>query len=161
VLGDDAIARYARQIVVPGIGAAGQRKLLSSTVLLLGNERGCDQARLYLRAAGVRVVRPVTPGGDENADVVVVADATALEERMRRNLLERDTPICWYVVEDDAFTAGVHPTAPLPHSRIASVVSPMAAGEAVHDAAACDAASAACAILIGLPMRSGPIRFEI
>lgn len=157
VLDDNAIARYARQIVVPGIGAAGQQKLLSSTVLIVGNGRGCDQAQLYLRAAGVRVLRAVTPGGLGDADVVVVADATTLDEPMRRALLERDTPICWYAVEENAFTAGVHPTVPLPLSRNSAAAS---ADAAVHDAAACDAAAVACAILIGLPQQSGPFRIE-
>jgi len=164
VLDDDAIARYARQIVIPGIGAAGQEKLLSSTALLLGSERGCDQAQLYLRAAGVRVLRAAAPGraGDGDvADVVLVADATTLDERTRRSLLERETPICWYVVEDEAFTAGVHPAAPLPASRAVSTASPSSAREAIHDAAACDAASVACAILIGLHSPSGPFRVEI
>jgi len=157
VLDDDSIARYARQIVVPGIGAAGQRKLLSSTVLVVGNERGCNQAQLYLRAAGVRVLRNVAAGV---ADVVVVADATALDERTRCALVERGAPICWYVAEDNAFTAGVHPAVPLPLSRNAGAASPPSASAAVHDAAACDAASVACAILIGLRNRSGPFRFE-
>jgi molybdopterin/thiamine biosynthesis adenylyltransferase len=55
LLDDAAIERYARQIVVPGIGAAGQEKLLESTVLLVGHPRGCATAALYLRAAGVNV----------------------------------------------------------------------------------------------------------
>lgn len=161
MLDDDAIARYARQIVVPGVGAAGQEKLLSSTVLLVGNDRGCNQAELYLRAAGVRVVRSAVPHGDEDAQVVVVADAVTLDERTHRALLERDWSICWYVVEENAFTGGVHPAAPLPPPRTVRVEPSSQPCAPVHDAAACDAASVACAILIGLEEHCGPFRMEV
>jgi hypothetical protein len=162
MLDDDAIARYARQIVVPGIGAAGQEKLLSSVVLLLGNERGCNQAQLYLRAAGLRVVRPTIALIDNvKADVVVLADATSLDERTHGVLVECGKPICWYVVEENAFTSGVHPAAPLPSPPGARIVPSEHRSSGVHDAAACDAASVACAIVIGLTQRNGPVRVTI
>ena len=159
MLDDEAIARYARQIVVPGIGAAGQEKLLASTVLVAGNQRGCDQAALYLRAAGVRVVRWTEP--DCDADVVLVADATSLDEATRLALVKRGKPICWYVVDELGFTSGVHPAVRLPSPRPAGEESNPPTSAAVHDAAACDAASAACAIVIGLDWRSGPFRLEM
>ncbi|HEX2680077.1 MAG TPA: ThiF family adenylyltransferase, partial [Candidatus Dormibacteraeota bacterium] len=32
----DQVARYARHLILPEVGGAGQRKLLNSSVLLLG-----------------------------------------------------------------------------------------------------------------------------
>jgi len=156
VLDDDAIARYARQIVVPDIGAAGQEKLLASTVLLAGNARGCSQAALYLHTAGVRIVRST----ESDCDIVLVADATALDEPTSRALLQLRKPICWYAADEHGFRSGVHPAARLPSLPPVGGKSNAHASAAVHDAAACDVASVACAILLGLDWRSGPFHFE-
>lgn len=49
----DQLDRYGRQIVLPGVGAAGQAKLLESSVLILGAGGLGSPAALYLAAAGV------------------------------------------------------------------------------------------------------------
>ncbi|MFN2378298.1 MAG: hypothetical protein ABR538_17345 [Candidatus Binatia bacterium] len=157
MLADDAIERYARQIVVPGIGAAGQERLLAATALVVGHERGCRQAALYLEAAGVRVLREAACAEGAKPDLVVVADAGVLDEGTRAALLRAASPLCWYATGPDGFSSGVHPASPLPSPASAS-------GEpddALHDAAACDAASVACAILLGLPCREGVVRFDV
>jgi len=160
VLDDDAIARYARQIVIPGVGAAGQQKLLESTVLVAGDARGCEQATLYLRAAGVNVVRWPT-GIDASVDIVIVANAAGLDDEARTAVQSCGKPLCWYVIEDDGFTSGLHPAAPLPGTPFQTAPAPVPESSTMHDAAACDAASVACAILLGLPHRSGPFRFSL
>lgn len=180
---DEKIERYARQIIVPGIGAAGQRKLLAATALVIGDARGCEQASLYLRAAGVTVVdwpavmqrdaatRERVAGAASHAgamvaaeiggvDVAIAADARVLDDATHRALVACDRPVCWYATDDAGFTSGVHPGAPLPQ-RDADRFSQAGLSAAVHDAGACDAASIACAILIGLPWRSGPFRFDV
>lgn len=152
MLDDDAIARYARQIVVPGIGPAGQLALMRATVLVTGSVRGVAQARLYLDAAGVTTSEdPTAP-----ADVVLVAGVADLAPVARRDLATAARPVCWYVLDEDGFTAGVHPQAPLPLHAAAHTGKD---AEGWHDAAACDAAAVACAILIGLDCRPGPLRF--
>ena len=158
MLDDDAIARYARQIVIPGVGAAGQQKLLASTVLVAGDPRGRDQAALYLRAAGVRVVLWPGPAGSA-IDLAIVADTHALDESARRELLELGKPVCWYTTDATGFTSGVHPGLPLPADD-EGAPAPSSCPPELHDAAACDAASVACAILVGLPWRSVPFRFD-
>jgi molybdopterin-synthase adenylyltransferase len=45
--------RYARHIILPGVGAAGQRKLLESRVLVIGAGGLGSPILLYLAAAGV------------------------------------------------------------------------------------------------------------
>src|SRR3982074_2610343 len=49
----DQVARYARHLILPEVGGAGQRKLLSSSVLLLGAGGRVAPASMYLAAAGV------------------------------------------------------------------------------------------------------------
>jgi hypothetical protein len=153
VLDDAAIERYARQIIVPGIGAAGQEKLLRSTVLVIGHPRGCATASLYLRAAGVNVVSE-----RGHADVIVVADTRAIDFPAHARVMASSAPACWYTIVDGAFVAGIHPDCPLPLPEAPATGS---GDSPIHDAAACDAASTACAILIGIDRGSGAIRFEV
>src|SRR5438046_9094563 len=52
----DQVARYARHLILPEVGGAGQRKLLNSSVLLLGAGGLGSPAAMYLAAAGVGTV---------------------------------------------------------------------------------------------------------
>src|SRR5437667_9334769 len=56
----DQVARYARHLILPEVGGAGQRKLLSSSVLLLGAGGLGSPAAMYLTAAGVGKVASST-----------------------------------------------------------------------------------------------------
>src|SRR5258708_36472619 len=47
------VSRYARHLILPEVGGAGQRKLLTSSVLLLGAGGLGSPAGMYLAAAGV------------------------------------------------------------------------------------------------------------
>ncbi|HXC52705.1 MAG TPA: hypothetical protein VN634_17610 [Candidatus Limnocylindrales bacterium] len=156
MLDDDAIARYARQIVIPAVGAAGQEKLLASTVLVVGNPRGCAQAALYLRAAGIRVTNSTSDGA---FDLAIAADAASLDSRLRRELIESKRPVCWYALGENGFESGAYPDAELPQQETAPAKSDRAASG--HDAAACDVASLACAILLRLPHRASAEIFEV
>lgn len=55
-LTDAEIDLYARQIIVPGVGAAGQLRLLSSPVYFPGQSADARLGRRYAAAAGMPVV---------------------------------------------------------------------------------------------------------
>ena len=69
----DQVSRYARHLILPEVGGAGQRKLLSSSVLLLGAGGLGSPAAMYLAAAGVGKV------GIVDFDVV---DASNLQRQL-------------------------------------------------------------------------------
>src|SRR5205807_7737203 len=52
-LRDDQLERYSRHLVLGEIGPAGQRRLLSSSVLILGVGGLGSPAAMYLGASGV------------------------------------------------------------------------------------------------------------
>jgi hypothetical protein len=63
------LRRYSRQVVLPEIGEAGQRRLAASRVLVAGRGAAFASASLYLAAAGVGVLRlhDPSPVADDEA----------------------------------------------------------------------------------------------
>ena len=49
----DQLDRYARHIILPGVGAAGQKRLLEAKILVVGAGGLGSPILLYLAAAGV------------------------------------------------------------------------------------------------------------
>lgn len=105
MLGDDDLERYARQIVVPGIGAAGQARICSSRVVVTGDPEGVACTERYARAVGFRT------GSHEAGPVacVLVAGASALDRRSPDSLLGLHCPTLWYELSPTGIRTGVIP----------------------------------------------------
>jgi len=55
------VARYARHIALPEIGAEGQARISAARVAVIGGDPAAETAALYLRAAGIGEVHELTP----------------------------------------------------------------------------------------------------
>jgi len=55
-LNEERIARWARQLLVPGFGAAGQERLMASRVRVVGADTSAEAALVYLVQAGVGTI---------------------------------------------------------------------------------------------------------
>ena len=104
-LSEEQIERYARQIIVPGIGAAGQARLCSAEVFVDGHPEGARVAMQYLRAAGVRVVTATIP--PSRIDCVVLAGATDLPADRVRMLAGAAPVVAWYALTDRGLRGGL------------------------------------------------------
>ncbi|MDI9350293.1 MAG: HesA/MoeB/ThiF family protein [Candidatus Symbiobacter sp.] len=76
----DVAARYARQIILPQIGPAGQAKIAASSVLLIGMGGLGSPVALYLAAAGV-------------GRLILVDDDKVALSNLQRQVIYRQTDI--------------------------------------------------------------------
>lgn len=77
---DEQIHRYSRQIILPGIGGKGQRKLAEAKVFILGAGGLGSPAAIYLAAAGVGTIG--------------LADSDRVElHNLQRQVLHRTTDV--------------------------------------------------------------------
>jgi hypothetical protein len=95
-LSADQVERFARQIIVPGVGAEGQLRLCAARVFVDGHPEGARIATQYLRAAGVTVYVATTP--PPHLDCVVLAGACDLSPGRIRTLVEASPLVAWYAV---------------------------------------------------------------
>jgi hypothetical protein len=155
-LDDASIERYARQIILEGVGATGQARLLEARVCVLGDGDGADAARCYLLAAGVTLVPEPSA-----AAWSLLARADRADPDAREQALEATAGCVWYAAGPDDWRCGVAPDQDLP--PIEAVRPDLCDEDAtavlatiVERQAACDAAAVVCARVLG--WESGPAR---
>lgn len=96
-LSRDEVARYARHILLPGVGMAGQERLAAARVLVVGAGGLGSPALLYLAAAGVGTI------GILDADVVETSN-------LQRQVVHTDADVGRLKTESAAETvAAVNP----------------------------------------------------
>lgn len=156
MIDDRTIERYARQIVIAGIGAAGQERLLGTDVVVLGNGRGVRQAVLYLEAAGLRRVNLERR---EDIGAALAADLRLGDPEFSA-LAELGVPMVWYALGRTGFLCGLYPETSPPRGCEPPANDDPAAAGALHDAAAAAAAAALCAIVAGLDVRRDVLIWE-
>jgi hypothetical protein len=104
-LSEHNVERYARQIIIPGVGAEGQQILCAAEVFIDGHPVGRRVASQYLRAAGVHVVLATNP--PPRVDCVVLTGTADLPEA-RVEALARSAPLLtWYAVLSGGICGGV------------------------------------------------------
>lgn len=147
-LSDADIERYARQIVIPGVGASGQAKLCASHVHVIGDPRAVAEAIAYLRAGGVHADASLPAG---STDCLLVADVHALGRDELDALVAARVPVLWYALEGTSIRCG---------RGVAGAATAAAAGrdartadpglrETMQALAACDLVASAMARLLG------------
>jgi hypothetical protein len=77
-LSNQQIERYARQIIVPGVGGIGQERLLSARLMLAGRTADVASTLLYMVGAGVGEIHLRTPASDESERDSLIMRASAL-----------------------------------------------------------------------------------
>ena len=143
-LSDSQLERYARQVIIPGLGADGQERLLASRVLVLGKDDQRAAASDYLCRAGVTT----TEAFEENVDCTVICDVGAVSDEELAALGLLGSPLIWYTLAGRKLTTGrlrnfegMRPSALDPPKT--DDYDP-----ALGSLAACDAAASAIALLL-------------
>jgi adenylyltransferase/sulfurtransferase len=69
MLTEQQVARYSRQIILPGVGGKGQQTLLSASAAIIGAGQMAATAAIYLVAAGLGTIRLGGPHDIDLADL--------------------------------------------------------------------------------------------
>lgn len=148
VLSDDRIEYFARQIIVPGIGANGQRRLCAAEVLVAGAAEGRRIAARYLRAAGVQVHDRMPPA--LRLDCVVVAGTCDITPERLRTLIESAPVIAWYSLDGRTLRGGLADIAnPVPERGLAGREPHRQDAQLLHRVGGADVATTAVSALLG------------
>jgi len=144
-LGEEDVERYSRQIIVPGVGASGQAKLLGSTVAVIGNRSGIYHASRYLEASGVAVVS----SSDNDADCYIMAGIDEIDVEVRSALLSRQPRLTWYAIDRSRIVSGCDWRSADGYCASTPRSDDATSDAGLHAVAACDAAAATIAALLG------------
>jgi hypothetical protein len=77
-LSNQQIERYARQIIVPGIGGLAQQRLMSARLMLVGKAADVSSVLAYMVGAGVGEIRLRLPATEVAEENLLIMRATRL-----------------------------------------------------------------------------------
>jgi hypothetical protein len=147
-LDDSQLERYARQVIIPGVGTRGQERLLASRVLVVGCAPERAIAAEYLAGSGVIVCTST----DEPIDCILACRLDAITDGKLARLGTRDAALVWYILSGRELVAGCvarfdgkRPTHA--HSTQTGILNQEE--NALGSLAACDAAASTIALLLG------------
>jgi molybdopterin/thiamine biosynthesis adenylyltransferase len=152
-LTNQQIERYARQIIVPGIGGIAQERLLSARMMLTGKTADVASVLAYMVGAGVGEIRLRLPASDTkdqdllitraaelNPEVVVRpgaeniaglnlilaigGDSETSEPTLSPRLLCADVPLMFVRLEEPASVAILPKRPPCPQCADANLIAP-------------------------------------
>jgi len=147
-LSDDRIEYFARQIIVPGIGANGQQRLCAAEVLVAGGAEGCRIAARYLRAAGVQVHDCMPPA--PRLDCVVVAGTGDIAPERLQTLIQSAPVVAWYSLDGRTLRGGLADAAnPVPERALAGRQRHRHGAKLLHRVGGADVATTAVSALLG------------
>lgn len=100
MLREDQIRRYARHVLLPDVGGAGQERLLAACVAIDPREPAERIAFEYLVAAGVGTIALVAPDAAlearalaQNPDARVIVDPATTAPRLPLRAISDDDPL--------------------------------------------------------------------
>jgi hypothetical protein len=140
-LSDADIERYARHVIVPGLGAAGQEAITRTHLLVVAAPQAERYVLAYARAAGFRI----TPTEEPAPACAIAAGTDALGDDARAVLRTLRCPIVWYALRGTRVIGGV--LAPGDALPAPSIDEPCEI--ALHAPAAADAVASAVAVVLG------------
>lgn len=147
-LSEDQVERFARQIIVPGVGAEGQLRLCAACVFVDGHPEGRRIATQYLRAAGVTVYVATPP--PTRPDCVVLAGASDLSPGRVSMLIDASPLVAWYTVVGRTVRGGLASTPfSMPEAPSSRDKPDLIRGNILHRIAGADVATTVIAALLG------------
>jgi len=102
MLTDEDVERYARQIVVPGIGVSGQARICASRVYVTGEAAGAAYAETYARAAGFRIETDAAA----RLTCVLVAGTRRLDRTLLAAVTGYGCPVLFYEITPSGVRCG-------------------------------------------------------
>ena len=103
-LTDTEVDWFARQIIIPGIGAIGQEKLLNASIAVCGNPIAVEEAISCARAAGPKVIGDIAV---KKLSCIVAAGLDELGTDTASQLASRTVPLVWYTLSRSVLRGGV------------------------------------------------------
>jgi hypothetical protein len=134
-LSDEDLERYARHVIVPGVGARGQARLLRARVTVAGAASAAAICRLALRRCGVRVSDAL----DASPDCYAAVGIDEIDDAVLQDWAASGKPLVWAALRSGSILRGYDAVfrgdRPLARRPALPVADPTAQAVAAYDTA--------------------------